>query len=124
MKSLRFAIVLGSVILTGCGGDPDHPDLAAFNRQAQTVEKTYALALSRLVTCMIDDDQHEPHPRFNVTAKNASFDLPGFFRMELAARGAAETRAVVTGIPGDKEKMGLNHYVGVLDRCAGRAGRG
>ena len=52
VKSLRLAIVLGSVILTGCGGDPDHPDPAAFNRQAQTVEKPYALALSRLVTCM------------------------------------------------------------------------
>lgn len=120
MKSLRFVIVLGSMILTGCGSDPAHPNLAAFNRQAETVEKTYAVPMSRLVACMIDDDQHPPHLQFNVALKNATFDLPGMMRMQLTARDGAEARAVVTGIPGDKEARGLKHYVGVLDRCADR----
>jgi len=119
VRTLRIAIALGSVILAGCSGGSNGPDPAAFERQAQTVEKTYGVALSRLVACMIDDDVHEPHPRFDLTAKTADFDLRGVFRMHLEASDGTETRATVTGVPGS-EKSGLEHYVGVLDRCAGR----
>jgi hypothetical protein len=123
VKLFPFAIVLTSMVLAGCGGDSG-PDIVAFNRQARTVEKTYPLALSRLVECMIDDDRREPHPQFNITADRASFDLPGVFRMQLTASGAAETRAVVTALPGGNEdndgKNGIDHYIGTLDRCGRR----
>ena len=117
VKTLRIAIALGSVILAGCSGDSNGSDPAAFERQAQTVEKTYGLALSRLVACMIDDDVREPHPRFDLTAKTADFDLRGVFRMHIEANGADETRATVTAIPGGDPMRRLDHYVGVLDRC-------
>jgi hypothetical protein len=126
VRLLPFAIVLSlsSMVRAGCGGDSGHPDIIAFNRQARTVEKTYPLPLSRLVECMIEDDRHEPHPQFEITADRASFDLPGVFRTQLTASGTAETRAVVTALPGSSDdndgNNGLDHYVGVLNRCAGR----
>jgi len=118
VKTLRIAIALGGTILAGCSGGGTSTDPGAFERQAQTVEKTYGVTLSRLVACMVDDDLHEPHPRFDLTTKTADFDLRGVFRMHLEANGAGETRATVTGIPGGDPLRRLDHYVGVLDRCS------
>jgi hypothetical protein len=125
VTSLRLAALLASAIagaiLVGCSGGPAENDTAAFDRQAQTVRKTYGLSLSRLVACMIDDDVREPHPRFNVTAKTADFDLRGVFRMHLEAGASDETRATITGLPDGDEPHRLSHYVGVLDRCGSPA---
>lgn len=111
--------MLASAILAGCsGGAPDN-DPAAFERQAQTVQKTYGMALSRLVACMIDADVHEPHPRFSVSPKTADFDLRGVFRMHLEAHASDETVATITGLPGGEEPHRLSHYVEVLDHCGG-----